>query len=463
MLNRIRIQGYKSLRDVEVRLKPLSVLFGPNAAGKSNFLDALQLLSRIVSSRTLKEAFEPPYRGKPLESFTLGADGIKGLLAQESLSFSIEVDFTLSEAIVEAVNRRFLEIDRSIVANTDKTVMGAINPRFAEAQKLGNSKKTQAGAESAQGYVTKRDLRYRIVIEMLPRSGILRVADEYLAALASNGEAATDVKPFVFVEGDALRYEMGFLSGGSHRSTVFLPVDHSALVGTPGPLGPHLIAAQMELSSWLFFYFEPRERMRAANPVKEVRHIGLMGEELPAYLNTLRALEPRQFDTVEKAVSMILPQVDGIEVDVNDLGEVELRLREGGVSVPARLLSEGTLRILGMLALIGAKEAPSLVGFEEPENGIHPRRIELIAELLKTRATIGLTQYIVTTHSPILPDLMPDESLYVVRRTDAGTRIEPLAYWGPLGRRSNVEQALYDSEAHGLTVSERLLRGDFDD
>ena len=115
MLNRIRIQGYKSLRDVEVRLKPLSVLFGPNAAGKSNFLDALQLLSRIVSSRTLKEAFEPPYRGKPLESFTLGADGIKGLLAQESLSFSIEVDFTLSEAIVEAVEptiSRNRQVDR---------------------------------------------------------------------------------------------------------------------------------------------------------------------------------------------------------------------------------------------------------------------------------------------------------------------------------------------------------------
>jgi len=71
MLNRIKTHGCKSLRDFEVRLQPLSVLFGPNAAGKSNFLDALQLLSKIVSCRTLKEAFEPPYRGKPLESFSL--------------------------------------------------------------------------------------------------------------------------------------------------------------------------------------------------------------------------------------------------------------------------------------------------------------------------------------------------------------------------------------------------------
>lgn len=45
MLKRVKIQGYKSLVDVEVHLRPLSVLSGPNASGKSNFLDALQFLS----------------------------------------------------------------------------------------------------------------------------------------------------------------------------------------------------------------------------------------------------------------------------------------------------------------------------------------------------------------------------------------------------------------------------------
>ena len=61
MLKRVHVKGYKSLADVEVRLEPLTVLFGPNAAGKSNFLDALQLLSRLGASRTLKDAFDPPY------------------------------------------------------------------------------------------------------------------------------------------------------------------------------------------------------------------------------------------------------------------------------------------------------------------------------------------------------------------------------------------------------------------
>jgi predicted ATPase len=115
-----------------------------------------------------------------------------------------------------------------------------------------------------------------------------------------------------------------------------------------------------------------------------------------------------------------------------------------------------------MLALTGAKEPPSLIGFEEPENGIHPRRIQLIAELLKTRAGVGQTQYVVTTHSPVLPDMIPDESLYVVRKTSAGTQIEPFSTWGALGRRGDIDQALTEHGEERLTVSERLLRGDFD-
>lgn len=92
MLKRIRVKGYKSLDDIEVKLPRLSVLFGPNAAGKSNFLDLLQLFSKLGTSRTVKEAFDPPYRGKPLESFTLGEKGLEGLLERERLTFSVEAD-----------------------------------------------------------------------------------------------------------------------------------------------------------------------------------------------------------------------------------------------------------------------------------------------------------------------------------------------------------------------------------
>ena len=435
MLKRVHVTGYKSLADVEVKLEPLTVLFGPNAAGKSNFLDALQLLSKIATSRTLKDAFDSPYRGKPLESFRIGSKGIKGLVEQERLEFSIEADLRLSDTVVDAVNRQIQDMRR---------------PSREAASR-------DSGQQTAR--VRERDLRYRIAIEMLPKSGLLRVADEYLAALNSRGEPTGKRKPFFERQGEKIHLR---LEGQAHPTHYDRFLDH-AILSMPHypPHYPHLVAARRELESWLFFYFEPRERMRAANPVKEVRHIGLMGEELAAFLNTVKAGNPDRFRGIEKALHTLMPNIDGIEIDVSDLGEVELRLREGGVAIPARVLSEGTLRMLGLLALTGADEHPAVVGFEEPENGVHPPRIQLIAELLKTRETLNQSQYIVTTHSPILPDLLSNKSLFVVQRTDGRTRVDPFWTWGPFGRSEDIGEALSDDHEQSR-ISERILRGDFD-
>lgn len=434
MLKKIKIRGYKSLVEAEVNLNPLSVLFGPNAAGKSNFLDALQLLSGLATSRTLKEAFEPPYRGKPLESFTFGDEGIKGLLEREIISFSIEADVELSNVVIETVNRQIREMKRTKA-----------------------SPETAKSPVKLQSFVRERCLRYRIEIEILPKSGILRVADEYLASLNKKGEISRKRSPFLEKVQNRLHLRM---EGQAHPTYYERYLDHSILsMPLYPPHYPHLVAMRQELASWFFFYFEPRERMRALNVVKETRHIGLMGEELASFLNTLRALDEPQFKAVEKALCMIIPDVTGIDVGVNELGEVELKILEGKTPIPARVLSEGTLRVLGLLALVSAKDPPALLGFEEPENGIHPRRVRMIADLLKTRAATGDTQLIVTTHSPILPDMVSDENLFVCHRKQGHTAIDPFSTWGPLGRSVDIDIAMDDE---GPSVSERILRGDFD-
>ncbi|MGZ8244960.1 AAA family ATPase [Methylomagnum sp.] len=437
MLTRIKISGYKSLQDVEVELSELSVLFGPNAAGKSNFLDALQLLARMATCRTLREAFEPPYRGKPLESFTFGEKGIKGLLEQERASFSIEVDVRLSQAVVDAVDREIHEM--KFLDPSD-----AVSPSIVQ-------KELPA--------IWQRYLRYRIEVEILPKSGVLCLTDEYLTALDENSQNSMGM-PFLHKAINV--HELPIFMVFDNNSLGYPGYrDHSILSRPHSSSGhPHLAALRKELESWLFFYFEPRERMRAVNPVKEVRHIGVMGEELAAFLNTLKALNPRQFEAMEQVIKTILPEFDGIDVEVNDYGEVELRLREAGISMPARLLSEGTLRILGLLALSGAKESPALIAIEEPENGIHPRRIELIAELLKNRTTYGDTQYIVTTHSPILPDLVPDESLYICNKKQHKTEIKRFITSDYAFRKDQIETVFDDVEES--TISDRILRGDFD-
>ncbi|GIL05456.1 MAG: DNA recombination protein RecF [Betaproteobacteria bacterium] len=430
MIRRVRIRGYKSLRDVAVELRPLSVLFGPNAAGKSNFLDALQLLSQMVTSRTLKDAFEPPYRGTPLESFSFGAEGIAGALKKEKLDFEMEVDVELSPRTVERVEQQIAEM------------------------RSGNG-----GDGKRTGAVKEKLLRYRLRVEILPRSGILRVADESLAALREDGQVKASRNAFLERQGQRLHLR---LEGQAHPTYHELGLDHT-LVSRPlyPPHYPHITAFRQELDDWSFFYFEPRERMRAVNPVKEVRHIGLMGEELAAFLNTLRAVDPRQFTAIEKALRTLVPRVEGIDVAPNAIGEVELKLQEDGISVPARLVSEGTLRMLGLLAVASSKEPSTLIAFEEPENGIHPRRIRLLAEFLKTRAASGNTQFVVTTHSPLLPDLLPPESLYVCRRRDTGTAVEHFDDIGPVFRRERIDRAL-DEDEEPEPVSARMIRGDFD-
>jgi hypothetical protein len=71
-------------------------------------------------------------------------------------------------------------------------------------------------------------------------------------------------------------------------------------------------------------------------------------------------------------------------------------------------------------------------------------------------------QFIVTTHSSLLPDLIPPESLYVCRKVNGNTEIEPftMMHVGPLWKKSDIAVALEDEDA--LSPSERILRGDFD-
>ena len=438
MLKRIKIQGYKSLADVEVHLGHLAVLIGPNASGKSNFLDALQLMSRIATSRTLREAFSGPHRGYPLESFTFGPEGIKTLRQEDRVSFCIEVDVQLSPIVVEKVNRQIQKMRPP--SNTDTP-----DKRSSASKRLPR--------------VREKNLRYRIEIEMLPQHGILRVADEYLAALTAEGQIKENRKPFL----ERLENQLHLRREGQAHSTRYEgPLDASVLSMRHTPLHhPHIDAIHHELASWFTHYFEPRERMRLPAPAAEVHHIGGMGEELAGYLNTLRSLDKHQFESFEKAFHSLMPSITGIDISTNPLGEVELNLCEGERWISARVLSEGTLRILGLLALVGGKEPPALIGIEEPENGIHPRHIDRIARFLDTHRLLERTQYIVTTHSPLLLAFIHSDFLYVCRKANGHTEIEPFktrlkSLWPKL----DIEKALQDEDE--MSIPKRILRGDLD-
>jgi len=431
MIRRIKIEGFKSLRSVEVHLQPLSVLFGPNAAGKSNLLDALLLLARIVQSKTLSDAFLPPFRGKPLEAFTFPKGGLEELLKHESATFSIEVDVALSETTIQATEKAIEELS------------------------AGSSRQTQ------KPHISEPDLRYRLTVEIRPRSGVLRIADEELCALTKDGEPTRKRNPFLSREGDRLHLRM---ERQAHPRYYERYLDHSVLsLPHYAPHHPHLAAFKRELENWRFFYFEPREQMRAPTPVQETHEIGLTGNALAAFLYTLRAENPKQFDALVRALRGIVPFVDNIEVRVNKYGEVELDIGEGERRISARTMSEGTLRVLGLLALGSMSPPPTLIGFEEPENGVHPARIRLLGEMLHSRTRRGNTQMIVTTHSPTLLDHVEPSSLFVCTRgEDGATSIRPLRETPERDQFLQKEIASILDPSSELRVSDLILRGAFD-
>ena len=50
-LNRIQIKGFKSIRELDLELRPLNVLIGANGSGKSNFIEVFRLLNEIVDRK----------------------------------------------------------------------------------------------------------------------------------------------------------------------------------------------------------------------------------------------------------------------------------------------------------------------------------------------------------------------------------------------------------------------------
>jgi predicted ATPase len=422
VIKRIKIDGYKSFKDFEVNLRPLSVIFGPNASGKSNLLDAIYLLSRAVTCKNLKEAFEG-HRGLPLESFYYGEDGYEVLLKKPQVRFALEVDVEVSSATRQRVTEIVLEKRRGIESG-----------------------------EIEKEIVRERFLRYRLEIEALPKTGYLRVVDERLAAIKQNGNEKGR-KPFlekVRENGnDRLHLRM---EGQAHPTYHEIGLDHTIVsAALYEPHYPHITAFRTELSNCHVYYLEPKNLMREEVPVAEVASIGPRGENLAAFLNVLQHRDEKAYESFSLTLKRILPTDSRVEVELLKEGRVGLRLSENGLWYSARLISEGTLRLIGLLAAVHPANQATLIGYEEPENGVHPVRLKIIADLLKNSVQEHSKQIVVTTHSPIFPEYFDDSDLFVCQREDHRTLITPFKALGPLFRRQKIDHALED----------RILRGDF--
>lgn len=110
-------------------------------------------------------------------------------------------------------------------------------------------------------------------------------------------------------------------------------------------------------------------------------------------------------------------------------GIVQTYVKERGIQepIPAIRLSDGTLKYLCLMAILLHPDPPPLICIEEPELGLHPDALTIVADALKEAS--GRSQLIVTTHSEVLVNALSDEPEAVViceRGTDGGTQFRRL-------------------------------------
>ncbi len=431
MITRIRIEGYKSLKAVELEPRPLSVFFGPNAAGKSNLFDALGLLSRMVSQPTLHTAFSAwEYRGTPLESFYYADRGIEGIFESPHAEFTLTVDVKLSD-----------------------TVVGTIEDRIEQLREQASAPRPRTG-NSRRRTVTQRYLRYSLTVRLATESGVLTVASEDLVALDKNGRPKESVKPFIETSGNRiiLRRERGAGRPSSHE----VGLDYT-LVSRPlyAPHYPHINAFKEELSRWRIYYLEP-SLLRETTPIRVVENIGPRGEDLAGFFNYIKTRHPRTYDAINRAARQLIPGLEKIDILRTDDGFLHLVTFQDGILYSARVMSEGTLRIIALLAITNSPAPPTLICYEEPENGVHPRRIGLVAKVLENASRPEQTQIFANTHSPIFLEAFDEEALFVCQKVRGETSFVPFASLGPLFRDKDIAKAFEET-----AFSERLTRGDY--
>lgn len=131
------------------------------------------------------------------------------------------------------------------------------------------------------------------------------------------------------------------------------------------------------------------------------------------------------WEQVREMMQVVMPQLEDISpVAVGGFILPRFKVRE--TSGEAHLfdpsqISDGTLRILGILLALYQTPHPSLMVIEEPEQTVNPALLAVLADAF--RECSERTQILITSHSPHLVDLFPTENIRVVTMQDGETRI----------------------------------------
>jgi hypothetical protein len=377
MLTSLELHDFKSFQAAKVPLAPVTVLVGANAAGKSNLLDAIMLLHGLARDLPIADVL----RGRSEGGRTVWP-GLRG---------------GSSEVVRKGAESAFLVSDWSL---GDGDVVHAVQLRGGGHPLVG-----------AEGLFS-RDLGPYLfdtsADAMRGRAGLdgtnLRVA------LKREGKGNSVVQVH-----SATRSLLNQVSPGRGVSRQALSLRDA------------LVAAMRAV----YLLEITPSHMRAYVPAGS-EFVGLTGQHMSSVAHAMCADPDTKADLVDWLAELCAPELEDIQFSTTDLGDVMLVLVEkGGRRIPARSLSDGTLRFLGELIALRTAPEGSILLMEEIENGLHPTRAHLLVQAMEAAAEARNVQVIATTHAPLVLNALSPKALrraLLVARPPGspGTVVRPL-------------------------------------
>jgi predicted ATPase len=406
VLTRLEIDGFKNLVDFDAWFGPFNCIAGENGVGKSKIFYAIVFVS-LVAERPLLEAAQAVRSsriegvGEPQYLFTLG-------LPRRSMRFAAE-----------------MIVPKTVVDDFGTTVSPSITFLRYELQ-IGFEPPTVVN-RYGRLVVEREDLRH------INRGDAPKHLRFPLSVREFRNEVVVGKRrggPFISTEPGSDRITV-HQDGGSHgRPRRALPAfAGTTVVSTINSADdPTILAVRRELQSWRRLGLEPTA-LRAADRFADPQMMGPDGSHLAS---TLYRIANNSSDNPEDVYARIAARASGLagidlrslRVDADETRQLLSIMVTGsqGVELPARALSEGTLRHLALCVMLEDPLTTGLIAMEEPENRIHPASLEEMVQLVRDLAVDPmrapgpdnpLRQVIVNTHSPGVVALVGEQDLLV--------------------------------------------------
>lgn len=408
MITRVKIDGFKSLLDTELCLGPFTCIAGDNAIGKSNFFDALVFLSNLADNTLLQTA--------------------KSIRSDDQRHSNVKDIFFKSGDRYQDVMR--FEIDMIIPHEAEDDLGQTATATITSLRYILELKLNEEAGDKELIEIQQEEL-VPIMQPVVKESLHFEYSDSWLKSVLKDGRSSKI--PFISTKSGKIKLHQDVRGGKKGRTTEFIAQRMPrTLLSTVTAESPTAFLARHEMRNWMMLQFEP-SALREPNSTFEVKNaeITANGTNLPATLYRLHN-EKKETDVYQQLTNRLKMLVDNIqEISVDkdekrDLLTLQIRFRDGLV-LPAQSLSDGTLRFLGLATIETDSSGSRLICMEEPENGISPKKINEMIELLEDMASDTemeadegnpLRQVIINTHSPLVVRKVSDESLYMAREKE---------------------------------------------